>query len=424
MTRFHALVVAAPLLAVGIGFAVVPSDSPVARGPDSAAVDRGIRFFEARVADRPTDVVAGVELASRYLMRFGAKQDIDDVERAETVLQDVLRVLPGFGPALARMVPVHIARHEFPEALAAARAAYEAAPRRATNGLLFDTWFEVGQYDSAVAALNRMDPGTFGYLTRTARFAEQTGRPEIAHAALHRACRSSNTLRAGLGPWCLVRRGDVQLALGNPKAADDSYREALAARPGYTAALMGRAEVALGQDDVERAERLFLAAGERPGGAEGFEMAARLATFRNDAVAAERASALFERAASDPRYKRAFWGALAVYLARRGQRDSALALARADVRQRPGPESYHTLGAVLYETGKLTESRDALDSAMTWDAPSPETRFYAGMVRIALGDRDAGVVLLEEALADGLAPDHAAAAEANIRTSRTFNVER
>ncbi len=79
---------------------------------------------------------------------------------------------------------------------------------------------------------------------------------------------------------------------------------------------------------------------------------------------------------------------------------------------------------MLYETGKLTESRDALDSAMTWDAPSPETRFYAGMVRIALGDRDAGVVLLEEALADGLAPDHAAAAEANIRTSRTFNVER
>lgn len=401
---------AVALVAVGVALIIAPSKSTPMVPSESEAVDGAIRFFENRVRERPADVIAGVELASRYLMRFGDSRDIDDVGRAERVLRNVLEVHPGFGPALARLVPVYIARHEFPEALAAALAAFEASPRRATNGLLFDAWFEVGRYDSAVAALNRMDPGSFGYLTRKARFTEQTGRAATARDALHRACRRKHTFRTALRAWCNVRQGDVQLTLGNAESAETLYDNALADRPDYTAALMGRAEAALLRNKPGQAERLYALAARERGGAEGHAMVARLANLRNDQNAEQAAAAAFEQAVSDPRYGRAFWGAHAMHLARRGNTERALDLAERDASQRPGPESYLTLGAVLYAAGHFARARRVIDSAATWSGQSPELLFYAGMIRVATGERDSGVSYLERALDGGLFPDDAAAA--------------
>ena len=413
---------AAAVLALGAGIAAVGHrDTGLRAETDSerATLDGGIEFFRARLVQRPRDVVAAIELANRYLTRFGSDRDIADVWSAESALARALDAHAGFAPALARLASVHITRHEFPEALAAAEAAYRAAPRQSNNGPLFDAYFELARYDSASAALNRMDPHSFGYLIRKARFVERLGDTRGAAYALARACRPTEMSHGRLRAWCAVRQADIARAMGRANRAKALYREALRHWSGYTAAVAGLAHVAFQEGRLEEAERLYHATAGQPGGAEAHLMLARIASLRGEHDLAELEGARFEQMVKHERYGRAYWPYLARYYAEQGSNQTAIELARADVAQRQGPEAYHTLAVVLFHSGRATEARAAIDSAMTWGQPDAEMLYHAGLIRIAEGDRGSGSNLLQRALSDpaGLDADYAGHARSRLGIS-------
>lgn len=398
-------------LALGAGVTIGSGrQSQTGAGQASPIVlDSTIAFWEARVKHRPGDVIAAVELSDKYMTRFGVRRDIDDVTRAEHALGLALAAHPGFAPALTRLAGVHIARHEFPEALAAAQAAYRSEPRRAMNGPLFDTFFEVGQYDSARAALNRMDPNSFGYAIRKARYAEAGGRSDIAQTALERACHPRNSHPTELLAWCAVRLGDAALAGGQLGRADSHYRTALEKWwPGYPAAVAALAQLAFRNGDLENARTLAERWTRGPDGAAGHLLLFRIARLMRDETAARAAGERFESRATNPKYGRAYWPLLARYYAWQGRLDTAITLAERDVAQRPGPEAYETLGAVLHYAGQKDRALAAIDEALRGGAASGTLLYYAGLIRVARGD-DAGTAMLREALAvpEGLDPDQA-----------------
>jgi hypothetical protein len=66
----------------------------------------------------------------------------------------------------------------------------------------------------------------------------------------------------------------------------------------------------------------------------------------------------------------------------------------------------------LHRAGRHTEARVAIDRALAHGTPDPRLLFHAGAIRVAQGDRDAGMILVRRALALNPAFDPVAAAEA------------
>ncbi|MEE8116362.1 MAG: tetratricopeptide repeat protein [Gemmatimonadales bacterium] len=387
------------------------------RERDPTVLEGAIAFFTERLAERPDDIIAAPALSDRYMMRFGRRRDIADVWRAESVLVAGLRAHPNYAPLLARRTSIHIARHEFPEALAVIRQALSIAPRRSMNGLLFDAYFEVGRYDSALAALHRMDPDAFGFLIRKTRLADQLGHSDLARYTMARACRPEGPTQAELRGWCAVRLADLAARIGRDRQAARGYQEALARDPGDLAALTGLADLAFKGNRCEDAERLLRRATRHPMGAEAHLVLSRIAALRGDRITAARERATFEQRARDPRYGRAYWSHLARHYAETRRADQALALARRDVEQRPGPEAYHTLGVVLLHAGQPEAARAAIERAMTWGPGDAELRYHAGIIYLAAGRPDDGRTFLLRALDDpaGIDPDYARIARRHLR---------
>ena len=129
-------------------------------------------------------------------------------------------------------------RHEFRKALAYGRRARRLLPGSARPyGVIGDALVELGRYDEAFAAFDRMvslRPSLASY-ARVAYARELTGDPEGALAAMRLA------LDAAAGQpeptaWSLVELAKLELGLGRTEAARRHARAALRVLPGYPAA--------------------------------------------------------------------------------------------------------------------------------------------------------------------------------------------
>jgi tetratricopeptide (TPR) repeat protein len=367
MSRGTITVVALAVAAVACGNA----GEPAAWRNERTRLDASVAFLERRLETMPDDILAPSALADLYFIRFGFAGDIEDVARADAVLRRALTWHPDHGPFLERLVPVHIARHEFPEAAAAAQAAFRAAPRRATHALLFDAYLEVGRFNDALAALRQLDHNAFSFLIREARFAEITGRYDIADRALTRACRKAGASERRLAAWCAVRQADIAAARGW-RGVESQLERALDLVPDYASALAGLALLARQEGRPDRAASLWRRAAELPGGVEAELELWRIARDAGDSVEAMMRRVRFERRARDPQYGRAFWSHLAIMHAERGEFAEAHAVAAADLAQRPGPEAYITLAQVYRRQGDRNAALRALEEAARWTPSAPE----------------------------------------------------
>ena len=329
-------------------------------------LDASIEFFEHRLSAHPDDVLSPAALVDRYLMRFGLSHDIQDIADADSILRSAIGLHPKQSGLWTRAAAVHIARHEFPEALAAAQRGYELAPRRSNNGPLFDAFFEVGEWDSALVALKRMPARHFATLIRQARLAEGIGRYDLADRALFQACRPEQITEARLSAWCNVRRADVAQATGDGARAHQFLVRALSDVPDYMAALVGLAESAEATGDLEGARILWQRVAAQPGGVEAHLRLARLEEPSGNQRRALGARERFERRAADARYGRAYWSLLAIHYAETGRMAQARALADRDLGQRPGPESFYTLAKIQFLDTALVEADASLRKALTW----------------------------------------------------------
>ncbi|HEV2149357.1 MAG TPA: tetratricopeptide repeat protein, partial [Longimicrobiaceae bacterium] len=158
MRRHRALLAAGALVAAGTALAVQAAGpggvSPGDAGAEVAALSRSIDFFERRLAGDPENFLAAGHLAERYVLRYRLAADEADVRRAEAVARRAVDVSPDPAGALARLSSIHLAQHEFAEALTAAERAVGEDPSDAPAlGALFDAAMASGRYERAEWAL-------------------------------------------------------------------------------------------------------------------------------------------------------------------------------------------------------------------------------------------------------------------------------
>jgi tetratricopeptide (TPR) repeat protein len=166
--------------------------------------------------------------------------------------------------ALSGLASLAASRHDFRASLRYARKAVALAPDTARGyGLVGDALLELGRYRQAFAAFERqvaLKPSLAGY-ARIAYARELLGRPRQAIEAMTLAYEAAGGLPEPTA-WTLVELGKLHFGLGETAAAGRAFRDALAAFPGYAAALDGLARVEAARGRVPRAIRLQRRAAE------------------------------------------------------------------------------------------------------------------------------------------------------------------
>ena len=366
--------------------------------PSGAAVSR---LEEGFAAGQTAALVAQLErtaadaesltlLGLAYQQRARETANPDFYGPAERSLQRALALDPQHAGALRALAALAATRHRFDEALALARRARRLEPHNAaTYGIIGDANLELGRYEAAFAAFERqmtLKPTVSAY-ARVSYARELIGDLRGAIQAMQFAVDAAASTREPAA-WSRVQLGNLYVATGNLRRAEELYRAALRLVPDYAAANAALAGVAAarGEDDLAAAlYRRSLEVAPDPGAAAAL---GDLLAARGDTGGAEEAYARAEE--------------LEAAFARNGGRNQletalfdldhernlvdALARAREGYRLRPSIEGAHVLARALYKNGRCREARRYSREALRLGTPDVGALFDLARIERCLGN--------------------------------------
>lgn len=221
--------------------------TPGARDPLARAIDG----LQRRLTSTPGDYVGWATLGIDYIQQ--AKDTVDPAyyPKAAGVLQRSLDLnsTDNF-VAMTGMANLRAAEHRFAEALTWAARAHRIAPDNSTiYGALADAYTQLGRYDAAAGAVQRMTdlkPGTPS-LARAEYVFELRGQVAQARDAMQRALDDATT--PAEQAFAHHYLGELAFAHGDARQALAEQEAGLRADPGYPDLLAGKAkaEAALGR---------------------------------------------------------------------------------------------------------------------------------------------------------------------------------
>ena len=396
-------------LAVAIGAVLT-----VIRGapPELSALERtldprtdGQKAVEAaqRRLDRaPNDPRAMAGLASAYLQRQRETGDPIFVTKAgDLIARATAAGTSDPGVAVAAAAVANSA-HDFAAGLRWSELAVRLAPASSSSyGVLTDALVELGRYDEAVAAAQRMVDlrPDLASLTRVSYLRELHGDVDGAIDAMRRALASSAP-RGEPAAWTEVQLGHLHFARGDIADAQAAYESALRRSDGFAHALGGLGRVRAARGDLRGAIALYERAADRLPVPEIVAALGDLRAATGDLAGAEREYALvgamdrilaasgvrtdvdislfFSDRAREP--QRALAAARVEYERRGASIHVALALAWAEHRAgdleaaaRHGAEAMrlgsreplmlYRAGAIAHDAGQLERARELLEAS-------------------------------------------------------------
>lgn len=204
------------------------------------------QVLQQAVASAPQSPQAALALGQLYWV-------FKQPDKAETLMNQILRLDAGNGPALAGLGAIQVAAHRMEEAERTYRR-LAALPGKEFNHLHALFLFQTGQRDAALAEfvnLARADPEDRGARTRLLAAYVAMGKiPEaqtLLAAALKRKPKDTDAL---------LQRAELYFRTGNPRDAETDLREVVRFKPGSAAAHFVLAEVysATGSKESQRQE--------------------------------------------------------------------------------------------------------------------------------------------------------------------------
>lgn len=309
--------------------------------------------------------------------------------RAEAAYRRALRVAPNDLPATIGLGAVALSRHEFRQALALGRHAIALSPSTAAGyGVVGDALVELGRYEAAFEAFNRMvslKPSVSSY-ARISYARELLGDVPGAAQAMQLAVDAAAGEPDALA-WSHTQLGKLLWSHGRVGEAAREYRAALRVRPGYVHAL----------------EALVLVESARGRDARALALARRAAAVMplpqfvatlGDLLSGKAARRQYELVAAITRLQRANGVRVdletALFDVDHGiHLRASIALARAARAERPSIDGDDVLAWALVRNGRCGEALRYSKRALrlgTLDAPK---FFHRGVIERCLGHRAA-----------------------------------
>jgi tetratricopeptide (TPR) repeat protein len=381
---------------------------PVAGG---TALERRVTELQRRVRAAPARVEGWIQLGESWVRQARAASDPALYRAADACADEALRREPGNARALALRGAVLLDAHRFAEARALAAELLRREPDdlRAL-ATLSDAALELGDVDAALRAAQRLldlKPGLAAY-GRAAWLRWLTGDVDGARE-LHRLAIGA---AAGSDPeplaWTLVQAAMTWWHEGDLAGADAGFDAALAVLAEHPGALAGKGRVALARGEPLAAAGLLERSASLAPSVETLGLLGDARLAAGDPAGAEEAwdAAVRMGRAGDRR-------GLAAFYATRGRAPAeALRLADEERAVRGGFETEDVYAWSLYRAGRLAEAQLAIARARRLRTPDARLLYHEGAIRLAAGDRAAGLALVRAALRQNPHFDPTGAAEA------------
>lgn len=361
-----------------------------------------VEALQAHLARLPGDYPAWAALGLRYVDLARTTADPSWYGKAEAAFERSLAVAPDDNaPALTGLASLQAARHEFATAAQTARAALDVNGYDATAyGVLTDALTELGRYDEAAEALQRMadlNPN-FAALARISYARELRGDIDGAEQAMRQALDAAGTA-ADVG-FALHHLGELAWHYGGDvTAAADLYERGLARDPSSLAlqAATARAAAALGRSQ-EALDSYAEVTARLPVQQYLVEEAQLLASLGRTAEAHDRyelvrtAQTLLESSGSVVDLE------TALFEADHGSPERALAAAQAAYDRAPSVFAADALAWALHVNGRHEEALQRADEALGLGVRPASFLFHRGMIASALGRESEAAGNLREAM--------------------------
>ena len=410
------LLAASVLVAGGIGlFRSNPTDPDPPRTAaeiDTATVlspaDAGnslsgtISLLQQRLRSDPDDASALASLGLAYVQQARITLDPSYYPKAEGVLDRSLELQPERNSdALVGMAALTAARHDFTASLEWARRARTVAPGdAAVYGVVGDAQLELGRYNAAFDSYQRMvnTRPDLGSYARVSYARELLGDVRGAVAAMRAAGRVAGT--PSDIAWTSFQLGELAFNAGQLSTAATAYRRGVDADPSYVANAAGLAKVAWARGDrdvaIARYERVVA---QLPLPEHVIALGDAYATIGDAQAAGERYELVrVQQRLLDSNGVNTDLE-LALFDADHGRPAAALRAARAEWQRRSSVHVADALAWALLANDRPDEAWTYAERALSLGTRNASFLFHAGMIRLALGDRDGARSYLVDALA-------------------------
>ncbi|HKW44810.1 MAG TPA: tetratricopeptide repeat protein [Candidatus Eremiobacteraceae bacterium] len=366
-----------------------------------------VAFYERAVARTPSDQIMARMLAAQYLMRFRECGDVGDLLRARLAAQRSLDIQPRLNPgAESALASVALALHKFRDAQRYDSDIVTMTPRSsAAVADLASTDMELGEYAAAAKLLARQ-PSPYADATweaTIARYDELTGDLRASRMHLERGMRQVDSVfdnPAEARAWYHFRAGELAFEDGDPAAAENDLKDALAIFPDDAKAYNALARVYSAEhrwsealDAANRAAALVplpetlgykadaqRALGDRVGAHETDDLIAAVERIGNASGVNDRAVAMYESEHGE-------------------HLDDAVRIAQRDLAARDDIFAEDTIAWALAMDGRWASARAHSQKAVALGIEDSRVQFHAGMIDLKTGHVAEGAERLRRALA-------------------------
>lgn len=367
------------------------ADAAARARAERAVRDQDITFYGERVAADPIGAADRSRLAALYLQRARETGDFEDYHRAEDLARRslALRVTHNAGTYVV-LASALLAQHRFTEARAAARALNARDPGVPRHqALLAEIELELGSYDVARVLVDSLarKPHDLAIAPRLARWAELTGRTDIARRLLERAladARARRDLPAEQLAWFHLRVGDFDIRHGRLAEADYALRAGLTVHPGDYRLLAALARLAAARGDWRRAISYGQdAIATVPDPATFGVISDAYAALGDTLNAAQYAKAMEVATLGQPGQWHRAWS---LFLLDHNRRvPEVLARVQAELATRRDVYGYDLLAWALHKAHRDPEARVAMARALALGTDDPQLRAHAAAIDASLG---------------------------------------
>jgi tetratricopeptide (TPR) repeat protein len=396
--RYLAMMIVAGLLSLGIPPNVVWAQS--------TTWDQAILRYQRLLQRNSRDATVYYRLGDAYLQKARETGDITYINLAEKTLQKCLEIAPEYSGAARHLAYAMYMRHGFDEAVIQAQKAAALDPTDShAYGILGDAYLEVGNYEAAAHAYQRMiqlQADLYAY-SRLSGLKSLQGDMDGAIADLEQAIRlgqAQNRPSESIA-WVMWQLGNEYFALGKLPEAEASYLDALTTFPDYYRALAGFAQVRAAQQRYSEAIELYQKAitiVPLP------DYAAALSDVYTKLGRTEEAQKQYNLVEYIGRLKtlnKVLYNRELAYFYVDHDRNlpEALDLANRELALRRDIYAYDVLAWALYKNDQPQQALAAMTEALKLGTKDARLFFHAGMICHRLGEYDKARDYLRRALA-------------------------
>ena len=361
----------------------------------------------ARIKAKPTDTKAAIALTNIYIIEARISGNVAYYDNAALhTVEGILAKQPDNAEALMLKSLLELSQHHFAEGLQTATIAVNLVPNNAFGyGLLVDANVELGNYEAAVDAADKMitiRPDLRSY-SRISYLREIYGDYPGAISAMKLAVAAGVTAEENT-EWCRTQLGRLYENIGEVPQAVYQYNLSLAARPGYVNALSGLGRIALFEKKYDSAIYFNnLAAGLtndlgiKQSLANAYMRAGqteKAKTIRSEAINIMLKNT--EKSNGEPGAGHYSDKELAYAYIHNNDLDKALEHALAEYNRRPkNIEVNETMAWVYYKRNEIAKALAFLQAAMLTNSKKPELLSMAGLIYIKSGNIEKGNKMLK-----------------------------